>query len=330
MKCQAYLLFRYISYIFVIFIVSLMSSCSLHHTNVPESNLLSYDVDGDSLLAQNAPTFVIERPGDDWNRIASPVIQENHRERKVTLDSDTATIYAETRRWKGARDVYTNLIYRVHFTKIPFRLIPFNLTAGKNVGLMVIITINSRKEPVLVTTVHTCGCYLAFIPTSHLDQHSWPENWKSERQRIYGEILPGMLTIEQGFEESPLVLLLRESTHRVKDVHLHSDSESQLHLQAHLAPMQSLSDIEDGDQGITHSFFETEGSRKDYVIDSHKIWERLFISWWALDWRVGEDKRLGQDTSDGIVFYTSLKPWARRESDLRDFANFLQYWGWNL
>lgn len=54
------------------------------------------------------------------------------------------------------------------------------------------------------------------------------------------------------------------------------------------------------------------------------------MSWWALDWRVGEDKKFGRHTSDGPVFYTSLRPWDRKRSDMRDFAGFLAYWGWRL
>ncbi len=54
------------------------------------------------------------------------------------------------------------------------------------------------------------------------------------------------------------------------------------------------------------------------------------MSWWAFDWRVGEDKKLGMDKSDGILFYTSLKPWAREQSDIRDFPSFLKFWGGGL
>ena len=82
--------------------------------------------------------------------------------------------------------------------------------------------------------------------------------------------------------------------------------------------------------GRTTSFYETAGSRQGYVKGSYKVRERWLMSWWAFDWRVGEDKVFSPDRSDGINFYTSLKPWARDASDMRDFASFLQYWGWKL
>jgi len=315
-------------YIILFLAVSTLCSCGSHSQSDTGPVLLAYHVDGDTLLARNSPTFVVERANDDWNRIATPVVKKENQKAKVTLDSSRATIYTEIRHWTGSKDRYTNLIYRVHFPETPFRLIPFNLTAGKNVGLLVIITLNSRQQPLLVTTVHTCGCYLAFLPTSYLDRQSWPPSWSADRQRVYGEILPGLLQLEHNFAKTPLILKIRESTHRVKEVRLLLEEELERQ-PAQLLPVETLTALE-GPDGSTHSFYETEGKRKDYVVDSQKFWERLFISWWALDWRVGEDKRLGADTSDGIVFYTSLKPWARAESDLRDFARFLDYWGWKL
>jgi hypothetical protein len=50
---------------------------------------------------------------------------------------------------------YTNLVYRIHFPKVPFSIIPFNLTSGNNVGVIVVITLDSQQRPVLVTTVGT-------------------------------------------------------------------------------------------------------------------------------------------------------------------------------
>jgi hypothetical protein len=100
-------------------------------------------------------------------------------------------------------------------------------------------------------------------------------------------------------------------------------------VKAELLPLEALEQLDLGN-GATTSFYETAGDRRGYVKESYKPRERLFMSWWALDWRVGEDKKLGRDKDDGIEFYTSLKPWARSASDMRDFAAFLKYWGWRL
>ena len=54
------------------------------------------------------------------------------------------------------------------------------------------------------------------------------------------------------------------------------------------------------------------------------------MSWWTFDWRVGEDKKLGKNKNDSILFYTSLAPWYKDSSDMRDFNTFLKVWGWDL
>jgi hypothetical protein len=152
---------------------------------------------------------------------------------------------------------------------------------------------------------------------------------------VYSENLPGMLRHPRIFDEKTrLVLTLRHATHRVKDAWL-SDGESLQSLRpynlsmASLAPLDSLETLLLGERETT-SFYETSAPRKGYVKSSTKIWERLFMSWWAFDWRVGEDKKLGKNKNDSIQFYTSLAPWNREASDMRDFNTFLKFWGWNL
>ncbi len=97
---------------------------------------------------------------------------------KVVIDPDVATYYLSTRRFATEQGSYTNLIYRIHFQKIPFSIVPFHLGSGGNVGLLAVVTLNSRDEVVLYSLLHTCGCYLAFIPTSNLPEADLPIGWK--------------------------------------------------------------------------------------------------------------------------------------------------------
>ncbi len=279
-------------------------------------------------FSRHAPVFVVEEPGRSFNRIGTAAARMTQGAEEVYIDSEQPTLYARKTSFRTARGSYTNLTYRVHFEKVPAT----RLGWGKNVGLLVIVTLNESGQPVLFTTLHTCGCYLAFTPTSYLDEAAYPPGWERGRQKVYGESLPGYIDYGEG---SPthhrLHLLLRKNTHRVMDLWL-ADSRVPSGYQSVLAPVKPLKVLEGLGlpDGASTSFYETEGGRRDYVKDSQKPWERLFMSWWAFDWRVGEDKKLGRDREDGIVFYTSLKPWAREASDLRNFPVFLQYWGWNL
>ncbi len=125
------------------------------------------------------------------------------------------------------------------------------------------------------------------------------------------------------------MILLRDGSHRVKDVWL-SPKDAMPHsiVRTSQIPLDALEKLALGNE--TTSFYETAGPRKGYVKGSHKIREKVFMGWWAFDWRVGEDKKLGSTQADEIVFYTSLKPWAREASDLRTFAIFLKYWKWGF
>ena len=79
--------------------------------------------------------------------------------------------------------------------------------------------------------------------------------------------------------------------------------------------------------GHDTSFFRQYGMMKGHVKGAIKPLETILMSWLSLDLFVGTDKIYG---SDDNPFYTSLKPWNRKKSDMNDFARFLRFWGWDL
>ena len=194
-----------------------------------------------------------------------------------------------------------------------------------------VVTLGEDDQPLLFTLVHTCGCYLAFIPTSALPEESWPLGWNKERQTIYGESLPSFLDLGDEFPDNRQIKVkIRSGAHRVMDVWLgDADSIIQPSVTASFQPLDNLMKLPFEDD-LSTSFYEESGSREGHVKGSFKPRERLWMSWWAFAWNIGQDKYLGKDKQDGPVFYTSLKPWARDDSDMRDFAKFLKYWGWGL
>ena len=311
----------------------LLSSCASTPKLPPLSELKVYEVSGDkSLLSSYSPLFIIENHDDRFNLIGTAVaeVTEDGRE-EISIDHSRPTIYTERRNFQTSRGSYTNLIYRIHFERVPFGLIPFHIGQGENVGLFTIVTLNSKNEPLLYTTVHTCGCYIAFVPTSYMPSGALPRGWGEGRQTVFGESLPSILSFNGlALDETKTMLLIREGSHRVKDIWL-APSDSLEKYNTVIAERQALVSLEELPlkDGKT-SFYETSGPRNGYVKGSQKPWERLLMSWWAFDWRIGEDKKLGGNKGDGPLFYTSIKPWAREESDLRDFAGFLRYWGWKL
>lgn len=307
----------------------LTGGCSTITPAPPESSkqgLYLLTATADTMLEKHAPIFLIEENQNNYNRIGTPAVKdvepENH---DIFIDTGQATIYAMTQDFETSKGKYTNLIYRVHFPKTPFP----HLTAGKNVGLFVYITLNSEQETVLITTLHTCGCFLAFIPTAKLPEKSWPADWAKKGQIVYGEELPGLLDNESNKQK--LIINLRGATHRVinaryANTDIYDNIES---FTMQIKPMLALEHLPTADKR-TVSFFINKGARKGMVKGSKKPLEMLFMSLLAMDPFIGEDKALGSPEETGTTIYTSLKFWDRRESNIWFFPRFLKYWGWDL
>lgn len=289
----------------------------------------------DRLALQHAPIFIVEEPRKPFNRIGTPSARySDDREEEIYIDPDIHSFYYFKQPFATAKGSYTNLVYRIHFQKVPFSLFPFHLTTGSNTGIIVIVTLNEDEKPVLLTTVNTCGCYLGFTATSYTPKNAFPKDWNHDKGRwVFGEFLPTIIEYDKIDKAGQLhpTFLVRSNTHRVRNIWLdtiESLSKNNRIARSKLMPMASLEKLPlNGDYT---SFFEEKGGRRGYVKNSQKPWERLLMSWWTFDWHIGEDKKYGPDTECNKVFYTSVKFWARQESDMWHFDRFLKYWGWNF
>ena len=288
-----------------------------------------------SNIYQYTPVFLVEGNDLPHNRIGTPSAKTNEsNELSIYVDPEKPSIYFQEVFFQTDNAYYKNYVYRIHFQKVPFSLFPFYLTSGKNVGLIVVVTVDEENNPVLITTVHTCGCYLAFVPTSFLHEGSFPDGWDIKSQRVFGEKLPGLLNFDgsqYASQNSRIVILLRNGTHRVKWIRAEYLKKIEKEYQVLLTPMISMEQLKLlrlNDR--TTSFFETSGPRKGYVKGSHKPFEKIFMSWWAMDLYIGEDKDYGPKEETGTIFYTSLKFWDRDKSDMWNFNDFLSYWGWKF
>lgn len=318
------------------FLVALVatSGCAVAPpSRAPENTLAHMPPREGELLARYAPVVVSERTEHDYNRIGRPQARRTPRgDVEITVNPGDPVMYARQSDFETDEASYINLVYRVHFEKVPFSLLPFHLTAGKNVGLLFILTLNQQREPLLLTTVHTCGCYLAFIPTNFMPHSSYPSDWATGSQEVFGETLPVRLDYPRPFDPAwRPVIFVRHATHRIRDVRL---GEARSLIAEHPTTALTLEPIAALDRlpfdGSTTPFFNGKGFRKGYVKGSFKPFELLLMSWWAFDLHVGSDKAYGDPEETGTVFYTSLKPWRREESNMWEFADFLEYWGWDL
>ena len=280
----------------------------------------------------HAPGFIVKNPEKQYNLIGSPAVRSTARGPEFFVDHSKPSIYFESQTFTTSKGEYQNLIYRIHFEKVPFSLTEPHLTTGKNPGIITIYTLDKDNRLLLITTVNSCGCFLAFLPTTNLDSNAYPEDWPSQVQHVYGYDLPTLLDLPADPASGRFVFSLEDGNHRISDVELigHTSilTDKSKQIQMVLSPMSSLYKLPYN--GSTTSFFELEGARKGYVKNNLKILERLFISWWAFDLRVGEDKAYGKDDKSTIPLYTSLKFWRRDDSDMKNFPRFLAYWGWKL
>lgn len=312
----------------------LLVGCAHHYSLPQETQQWAYRVDTpiESGVMRWVPVFVVYGHSQEYNRIGRPTIRitdDGHE--LVFVDPDHPSIYYMQRTFTTVKATYTNEIYRVHFPKVPYNLGPFNLTAGKNVGILVVVTLDKQKRPVLITSVGTCGCYKAFVPTQYLPVDALPQDWSGQRQKVYGEDLPRMLSLES--DRLPrLVVHLRPQVHRVMDVEVLDDAQlssqrfRSVFMQSY--PMGLLNRLP-VDGGV-RSFYYREGVLKGHVKGSMKPFESLFMSLISLDFLVGMDKAYADPAQTENPFYTSLKPWRRSDSNMWDFARFLSYWGWRL
>jgi hypothetical protein len=332
------LLSRILHLSLLIFVILILSACAGFHSDpsIPKRPVGAYlPIDDHSDFSLFSPLFLIEEHHLIHNRIGSPAaVLKTSGEEFIYVDSENPAIFVQKTSFHTETNSYKNFIYRIHFKEVPLHLSRFYLTSGANVGILIIVTVNEDNLPVLLTTVHTCGCFLSFHPTSFLQEDAYPANWDKSGQNVFGEKLPGLLDLgnySATASHYKFILSIRSDTHRIMDIRYapsQTIDPNNLFIDTPIKPMEDLLSLP-LDQTTT-SFFEHSGPRTGYVKRSFKPFERLLMSWWSFDLHVGEDKAYFPDEQKGTLFYTSLKFWDRTESDMRNFPQFLKYWGWNL
>ncbi len=317
--------------------VFLLWACGHQTIVTPEDVQAVYTVKhaGNSLVSRFAPALLAYEHQNQQNRIGMPSARYNtNGEEEIYMNVEKPAMYWMTHKFTISKGTYTNLIYRIHFSEVPLSLTPFYLTAGKNVGLLFVVTLDEKNHPVLVTTSGTCGCYAVTIPTQYLDKRAYPKDWNAEKPRhVYGETLPGLLNFAP-FTKPKLLVYLRPDVHRVMDLKIVAAAQLpgahfQNSVETPLLPMASLEKIPAG-MGSTTSLYYNAWPYKGHVKGAFKSWETLTMSLISLDFFVGTDKIYGDARVTGTHFYTSLKPWNREASDIWHFERFLNFNGWKL
>lgn len=320
--------------ILVLFYIFIFSGCA-HHFKLADENIKTLYISQDTADFQEtkwSPAFLTHGYNELYNRIGRPAASDESGDIRLYVNNREPAMFYMRRKFSTDKGSYTNLIYRIHFSSTPFSLMPFYLGFGKNIGLLVVITLDEHENPVLVTTVHTCGCYVAIIPTSYLAKESYPLDWKEKQIRVYGERLPWLLDYG-GIDNPRLIVHLRPGVHRVMglqvvDADSIENSDVFNLLNTPLLDINALEKIPLN--GKTVSFYHDSGLMRGFVKGAVKPLETLLLSIVSLDFFIGTDKVYADSDKSGNIFYTSLKPWNRRKSDMWEFERFLRFWGWQL
>ena len=276
-----------------------------------------------------SPSFVLQGTQARHNRIGRVEASRIQGREVISINTDRPVIYAGSHPFSTTKGTYTNLVYRIHFPETPFSLVPFHLGAGKNIGLLVLLTLDAQHRLILVTTANTCGCYAVSIPTGYTPASWYPEEWPDSLLSVYGEQLPARLPSPQDHETVQVVV--RTDVHRVRDLRITAKDTFPLATaqQAEVVSLDSLKTLPFGDGTVTSLYYDKPPLR-GHVKGAIKPWESLFLSLVSLDFFVGMDKEYGDTRESGNHFYTSLKPWNRSVSDMNDFAAYLRFNGWQL
>ena len=284
-----------------------------------------------ALLLRHAPVFIVRENEDAVNRIGTPEIRHESERDRVLVNPANPRIYAEVRRDRLGATPVLQLVYRVHFQAVPFASKVF-FEAHRNAGVLAIVTLTERKrQPIFFTTVHTCGCFLALLPTDRVPQEVLPAKWPKTSKRVTGKTLPAVVTYPKP-GQGRLVVRLEPKTHRVEHIEttaaLPKDVPRTVMLLHSMKELHRLAVV--GGGGRRGSFFHTSGPLRGYVRGAWSPIEGLALGVFLLDPMLGSDKDFGDPEITSTRFYTSLWPWERNASRLDRMGVLLEKRRFNL
>ncbi len=284
----------------------------------------------DELLRCFAPVWIAPETEREYNRIGTPELYRGwFGGTRARVNPAQPAVYTEVRRDEIAGSRVLQLVYRVHFERIPLRFSRYFFEAHRNSGLLAIVTLDEKtREPLFVTVAHTCGCYRVVMPTDRVDRAMLPEGWSNEI-RMYGQSLPGLLRAPGQGGARP-VFSLAATSHRITNVEVSAELPRGDRVELPLVAMETLRDMPIGGdaKGRRASLFYQSGPLRGHVRGAWNPMEGLTaFGLVSLDPTVGMDKDFGDPAVTGTPFYTSLRFWKQDESRLDRFESMLRELG---
>ena len=269
-----------------------------------------------ALLRRHAPVFVVRESENAVNRIGTPEIRHEFGRDRVLVNPASPRIYAQVRHDRIGATPVLQLLYRVHFEAVPLASKVF-FEAHRNAGVLAIVTLTEHKrQPIFFSTVHTCGCFLALLPTDRLPREALPDNWPKNTKRVTGKTLPAIVKYPKS-AQARLAVRLEPKTHRIEHI---ETIATQPRIPREIVPLHSMKELHRlkvvGGGGRRGSFFHTSGPLRGYVRGAWSPIEGLTVGALLLDPMLGSDKDFGDPEITSTRFYTSIWPWEREVSRL--------------
>jgi hypothetical protein len=115
------------------------------------------------LLAAHAPVFEIETSGA-FDTFGAPRWRDDGR---IEVDALRPVVYERLTHTVVEGQALLQLVYTLWFPERPASG-PTDLLAGALDGVIVRITLDTDGRPILLDTIHACGCYHLFFPSARL------------------------------------------------------------------------------------------------------------------------------------------------------------------
>ena len=160
------------------------------------------------LLAWHAPAFEVEVRGA-FDQFGTPTWAGAGADLRPSVDASRAVVYQRIAHMRFAGRWRLQLVYTLWFPERPPRS-GLDLLAGALDGVIVRLTLGDNGQPILMDTIHACGCYHLFFPSAALQARAGaPTN---EEWMFAPAALPALTTSQR------LAVRFASATHYVKGV----------------------------------------------------------------------------------------------------------------
>lgn len=183
-----------------------------HYIPILTSNDFVNDNDVPSaLIDRHAPTFIVEQKRDA--DLLGKVIWGSSPNRRPEIDTRKPTVYVSTSRTWWAGQAHRQIIYSIWFSERESDGV-LDILAGHLSGLIWRVTVNAAGEAVFYDSIHQCGCYQQFFPTTHDIKANATGFW--EEYTLVPEIVP----VKNGRD---LGVVLASNSHYIAGIHRVAD-----------------------------------------------------------------------------------------------------------